>query len=48
MTHISLSQVQDIVGFATENAEKGVKIKVISKGSFTSDQKEFYNHTEQI
>jgi len=48
MTHISLSHVQDIVGFASENAEKGVKIKVISKGSFTSDQKEFYNHTEQI
>lgn len=48
MTHISLSQVQNIVGFAAENAEKGVQMKVLSKGSFTSDQKEFYNYTEQI
>ncbi|MCK4795915.1 MAG: hypothetical protein KAT05_00965 [Spirochaetes bacterium] len=48
MTHIPLSQVQDFVGFSVENSEKGEQIKVLSKGSFTSDQKEFYNYTEQI
>ena len=48
MTHISLSKVQDIGGFATENAEKGEQKKVLTKGAVTSDQKEFYIYTEQI
>lgn len=48
MTHIRLSQVQDIVGVAVENAKKGEQVKVLSKASFISDQAEFYNYTEQI
>lgn len=48
MTHIRLSQVQDIVGFAVENAKKGEQVKVPSKASLISDQVEFYNYIEQI
>ena len=48
MSPISLSQVQDIVGFATENAINGKQINVLTRGSVISDQKEFYTYIEQI
>lgn len=48
MTHLRLSQVQDIAGITIENAKKGEQVKVLSKASFISDQAEFYNYTEQI
>ena len=45
---IHLSQVQDIAGFAVDNAKKGEQVQVISKASLISDQVDFYNYTEQI
>jgi len=46
--HIRLSQVQNIAGFAVENAREGRQVKVLSKASLISEQEEFYNYIDQI
>jgi len=48
MTHIHLSRVQNIVGFAAENVNEKESVEVLTKALLTSDQKEFYEYIEQI
>ena len=48
MTHIHLSRVQNIVGFAAENVNGKESVEVLTKALLTSDQEEFYEYIEQI
>lgn len=48
MRHIHLARVENFIGFATENAEEGETVKILTRASVTSDEPEFYTYTEQI
>lgn len=45
---LHLDKVQDLAGFAAENAKDADTVKVLTRGLLTSDDPEFYEYTEQI
>lgn len=48
MTKITLKDIGALAGFSVENVPAGGMAKVLVKGSFTSDEKEFYTYMKQI
>ncbi len=46
--HFHLDSVQDLVGFAAENAKGGETVPVLTRASITSDQPDFYTYIEHI
>lgn len=45
---IKIDKVNNIAGFTANNALAGEDVRVIYKGFFHSDQKEFYEYIEQL
>ncbi|MHA1252500.1 MAG: hypothetical protein ACTSRP_21120 [Candidatus Helarchaeota archaeon] len=43
-----IEKIEKISGFAAEDVEAGETVKIIYRGTFTSDQKEFYLYINQI
>jgi len=48
MPHFHFNNVQDLAGFAAENAKGGDTVKVLTRALLTSDDPEFYQYSEQI
>lgn len=46
--HFRLDKVQPMVGFSTEDVDKGAMVKVLAKAFVTSDQPDFYLYVDQI
>ena len=47
-THLKIESVERLAGFSVEDAAPGEMVKIIVRGFFSSDQKEFYDYVDQI